>query len=265
MKTTIYYFTGTGNSLKVAKDLSLYLDNVELVQIHQEQLIQPLYNIAEVIGFIVPTIFSGIPKLVQEFINQLEITIKSPYIFTIATHGDRNGSGIVFEQIEELLAEKELTLSACFGVQMPHNMPEKDHTTTAHEKENLFKVETDNISTIAENIRNQRLIPYHMKKIKSFFHRMTYNGINKFAKKNPLDRGFNVDEKCISCTSCSKVCSAKNIEIVNGKPKWKLENCQFCFACLQWCPVVAIQYRKRTIGIERYHHPEIKVNELFHK
>lgn len=49
MKITIYFFSGTGNSLKVAKDLSQYLENVELVQIRQERLTQQLYTDADVI------------------------------------------------------------------------------------------------------------------------------------------------------------------------------------------------------------------------
>jgi formate hydrogenlyase subunit 6/NADH:ubiquinone oxidoreductase subunit I/protein involved in ribonucleotide reduction len=263
MNITIYYFTGTGNSLKVAKDLALHLENVELVQIRQHRLAQQLHTNADIIGFVVPTIFSGIPKLVLHFVQQLEIKNPSPYIFAIATHGDRNGMGIVFEQIIALLAEKELTLSASFGIQMPHNMPEKDHTTTAKEKARLCKESAARISIIAENIKNQKLVPHHTKKIRMFFDRMTYKAVNKSADKIPFDSGFYVDKNCNSCLCCSKVCPATNIDIVDGKPKWKLENCQFCFACVQWCPTTAIQYKKGTIGVERYHHPDIKVNELF--
>ena len=77
MNTIIYYFTGTGNSLKVAKDLARYLKNVKLVQIRQERLYEQLFTNAETIGLIVPTIFSGIPKLVGQFIDQLEIMNQS--------------------------------------------------------------------------------------------------------------------------------------------------------------------------------------------
>jgi MinD superfamily P-loop ATPase len=36
-------------------------------------------------------------------------------------------------------------------------------------------------------------------------------------------------------------------------------------ACLQWCPVEAIQYGKKTIGRKRYHHPSIAVADMFKK
>lgn len=115
---------------------------------------------------------------------------------------------------------------------------------------------------IAENIKKHELIPYPVKKIRTFFDRMTYKAINKATEKNPFDNGFHIDENCTSCLLCNKIRPANNIEIVESKPKWKLENCQFCFACLQWCPTMAIQYKKGTAGVERYHHPDIKAHEL---
>ena len=38
METTIYYFTGTGNSLKIAKDLSQQLEGAEIVQISKNNI-----------------------------------------------------------------------------------------------------------------------------------------------------------------------------------------------------------------------------------
>ncbi|RYD06522.1 hypothetical protein N752_04130 [Desulforamulus aquiferis] len=106
MNTVIYYFTGTGNSLKVAKDLSQYTEDTAIIQIRQEKLSHQLFTDAKTIGFVVPTIFKGIPKLVNQFINHLVIKDQSPYIFAVSTHGDRNGMGIVSKQFEELLAKK---------------------------------------------------------------------------------------------------------------------------------------------------------------
>lgn len=265
MTKVIYYFTGTGNSLKVAKDLAIHLGDVALIKINQDIEKQNMKTDSDIIGFVVPTIFSGIPRLIENFIANLEIINKSAYIFVIATHGDKNGEGIVFEQIHKILEEKKTTLDACFGIRMPHNMPAKDHSTTDTEKMEIFNNEKELISIVADNIKSRKSVDYKKNRIKSFFSKMTYNSINKLAKKNPLDKGFYVNEKCIGCTICSKVCPANNIEINNEKPKWKLENCQFCFACLQWCPKEAIQYKKISVDVKRYTNPEIEVNELFNE
>lgn len=39
MKNRIYFFTGTGNSLKVAKDIAKALPNCELVAIYKDTLL----------------------------------------------------------------------------------------------------------------------------------------------------------------------------------------------------------------------------------
>lgn len=262
MSTITYYFTGTGNSLKVAKDLTRYLGDAKLVSIRQERLTEELFTEAKVIGFVVPTYFRGIPKLVGQFIDHLEIRNKSPYIFAVSTYGEGNGIGIVSQQIEKHLAQKGLALSAYFPVQMPNNGPTKEHVTTAEEKALLFSEANKMIPVIGEKIREFQVTSTKHNRFRNIIDQFINNRMYLSTRK-PLDKGFHVDDKCTGCSTCSKVCPANNIQMVDGKPKWKLQNCQYCMACLQWCPNLAIQYNKETIGVERYHHPEIKVGELF--
>jgi hypothetical protein len=33
-------------------------------------------------------------------------------------------------------------------------------------------------------------------------------------------------------------------------------------ACIQWCPKSAIQIGDFTVGVERYHHPEVSLKEM---
>lgn len=148
---------------------------------------------------------------------------------------------------------------------MPHSMPEKDHALTRFKREQLINEAVQKIPLIANSIQNHEMILYKNTRLKMFFEGLIHKSITSGTKKRPIDRLFSVEDNCIGCSQCSKVCPANNIEMVDGKPKWKLENCQACFACAQWCPVTAIQYTKRTIGIERYHHPGVKVQELFYK
>ncbi len=54
------------------------------------------------------------------------------------------------------------------------------------------------------------------------------------------------------------------LELKDLKQDEETERSQ-CFACIQWCPKTAIQFKKRTLGVERYHHPDIKINEMVHK
>jgi MinD superfamily P-loop ATPase len=39
-------------------------------------------------------------------------------------------------------------------------------------------------------------------------------------------------------------------------------NCQQCYGCLQWCKKEAIERKKVTVGLRRYHHPDIKRRQI---
>jgi len=47
----------------------------------------------------------------------------------------------------------------------------------------------------------------------------------------------------------------------NDKPSW-IHQCEQCLACIQWCPQEAIQYGKKTVRYQRYHHPEITLKNM---
>ena len=71
---------------------------------------------------------------------------------------------------------------------------------------------------------------------------------------------FWVDEKCSMCLNCQKICPSDNIETVNGKPHWN-PNCEFCQACIQWCPKEAIHIKDEDPK-RRYHNPEINIKDM---
>ncbi|MEF2655571.1 MAG: EFR1 family ferrodoxin [Eggerthellaceae bacterium] len=53
---------------------------------------------------------------------------------------------------------------------------------------------------------------------------------------------FTVNENCISCGHCTKICPAEAIKMVNDTPTWVKHKCFMCFGCLRLCPTEAIYY-----------------------
>ena len=86
-------------------------------------------------------------------------------------------------------------------------------------------------------------------------------GVEEFRKAGPK---FRVDPSCTHCGICAKVCPVGNIVMKDGRPTWS-DKCEQCMACLQWCPVEAIQFGRRTAGRRRYRHPEFKASDFFLK
>lgn len=253
METTIYYFTGTGNSLKIAKDLSENIANCRLVRICKRNM-----NTNEVtskrVGFVFPVYYRGLPKIVAKFIKNLEVN-SGKYFFAVANFGSY--AALTFEQIDAILRRKGKSLSANFSVEMPGNMwfmyyphPKEDFINRMN---NQSKITIDIARMINNNYENN--IPVIKNRDKE---EKMYRDFNP----NNIDENFWVSEKCIGCGICSKVCPAENIEIIETKPSWK-HRCEQCLACIHLCPQTAIEFKKDSINKERYKNIFIEMKELF--
>ena len=85
--TKIYYFSGTGNSLSIAKDLTSTLKNVELLSIAELMRIPGEIVIqGDVIGFVFPVYFGRVPVFVEEFLERASFG-NTNYIFAITNGG----------------------------------------------------------------------------------------------------------------------------------------------------------------------------------
>lgn len=259
MKTTIYYFSGTGNSLKVAKDIAADLPpDTELIQICEDNM-NINNTISSTIGIIFPVYYSGIPHLVRNFIKQIDIPSKT-YVFTVVTFGRSSDASI--RQLEKLLNAKGINLSSSFKIKMPGNYQIMYAPSSEERQNERFKNQEEKISEIVKSINNKNIVKFSG--IDESIMAAIGDIISSSFKPYKKDKNFWVDNNCNGCGTCSKVCPANNIKIEDGKPHWQ-HKCEQCLACMQWCPKKSIQYKKVTINRDRYHHPNIKVNELFHQ
>ena len=84
MTTIMYYFSGTGNSLRVANDLQRIVadsNTIGILSLRGMDIIRPK---AEAIGFVFPIYCHTVPAVVKEFIAKLDLSI-AKYIFAVAT------------------------------------------------------------------------------------------------------------------------------------------------------------------------------------
>lgn len=87
----IFYFSGTGNSAWVARQLAEG-QNEELLSIAMEIDRNKAYKLkeGEKVGFVFPVYAWGPPKIVLRFIHQLKLD-KPGYLFFVCTCGDDTG------------------------------------------------------------------------------------------------------------------------------------------------------------------------------
>jgi ferredoxin/flavodoxin len=252
MENIIFAFSGTGNSLKIAKDISRELKNCKIVSMVKPYGFTKQYDS---IGFIYPTYFWGLPKKVIEFIENTKLdNNKNAYYYSITTYGGSPGNAVY--QLYELLLNKH-GIKLNYGTQLQmfsnyvviYNMSEKINEITKKSNEKLVPI-IDAIKTGENNKVNS------MTKIFKFIN-------NNFQEKvSNMDRDFTVDNNCTGCGICEKVCPVKNITLVNNRPQYN-HHCEQCVACIQFCPQKAINYKNVTQNRRRYTNPEINYKELY--
>lgn len=256
MKTVIFYFSGTGNCLKVARDLAQALGDTQVKSIPKLDPGQDLSAFGRV-GIVYPVYMFGLPLIVADFIGKLKITPEQ-YVFTVATYGGKSGSAPV--QVARLFGQKGICLCGQFGIKMPGNYTPLYGALPAEKQQELFRKEQESIEIITSIIRAGK----EQAAKKDFFLFVWLSGLlyNACSPKIPfLDKKFWSSQRCNSCGVCVRACPVGNIELSEGKPKW-LHRCQQCMACLQWCPQEAIEYGKSTVGRKRYHHPAVKLQDI---
>jgi Pyruvate/2-oxoacid:ferredoxin oxidoreductase delta subunit len=255
MQTTLYYFTGTGNSLWVARTLAQELGGAELESIADDKARKTIDS--GVIGLVFPVRIWGVPRLILDFVKELK-PLHPDYVFAIAVNAGQVANTLV--QIRNVLRRTGLKLSTGFEITMPSNYIPWGGPGPREKQKQRFESAKKKISGIAAAIKRKDESPVEkgplwQRVLFTLFYKMSFRRIPQ------MDRKFWVDEKCNQCTICSKVCPAGNIILQEGKPTWN-QRCEQCFACLQWCSQQAIQYGKKTPRYERYHHPEVKLNDV---
>ena len=289
MRTLIYYFTGTGNSLAVARDLAGRMD-AELVSIVGGDCLSPLRAEADRIGFVFPVYHQGPPVAVARFVARLEELGKKS-IFVIYTYGD--SPGIALERFAKTIADAGGRLSGGLGVRMPYNYIMQGssvanyykafilrETSLADQKE-LFWIWEHQRETILQELEDGeggsmetdgkdsrdlflRLDLRYLVQKSLWLKRAGYEGEKPETFDEGIalmDHGFWSDEKCTGCGTCSRVCPVGNISMVRAKPVWN-HQCEQCFACLHWCPQEALQFGEATEGRSRYHHPDVTILDI---
>lgn len=255
MGSTIYYFSATGNSLTIARQIAKGLGDCAIRSMAAEPPDGPIGGLDESIGFVFPVFYVGLPRLVKRFVQKLNI-LRGTYCFAFITFGGNEADTL--GMLEDILKEKGVYLSYATGVIMPGNYIVKYQAFAPDVVQKLIKDAMEKADEVAEAIAGCKLLPV----------KRNAKLLSKIANRSYLyksmanwDEKFKVTEKCNGCGLCAKVCCVCNIKIEDRRPLWQ-HHCERCLACIQWCPCEAIEYGKKTIGRRRYHNPNVVSEDI---
>lgn len=251
----IYYFSGTGNSYAAAKKLAEGLGEslMDIAAAVQEGNYEYTLAEGEKLGFVFPVYAWAPPKIVTEFVKNLELYYSGdPYIFAVCTCG--GSAGKTMDIFEKALEENGLVLDSGFSILMPDNCITLFEVDSDEEVAEKFEKAEKTMDNILRAINLGWSDFFRVKRGK--FSGVLSSVINPvFSMSSMKTKSFYVTDKCISCGQCEKICTSDCISMTAGRPVWTEDTCNMCLACINRCPAAAIQYGKKTEKRGRYVHP----------
>lgn len=270
MKTVIYYFSGTGNSMRAAMKIAEDIGGGEVISARCNPKEVPSME-ADVIGFVCPVYEWDIPMAMKNFVEDLSINPKA-YIFMVGTYIFIHGRA--FETVEEVLKEKNARLSyakalRCVASQCIAYSPFPPEKI-------MIPITERNIRKISKQINERKIKKYPRMSI------VTKRLYKKLMKpyvdiEHEFDKGFYTSDECIGCRLCQKVCTVNNITFEDSKPVWN-HHCNGCMSCVAYCPKKAIQFKIPEAYVKlgtiiakklclpqkrkRYHNPYIQSKDI---
>ena len=242
----VLYFSGTGNSRYAAKRISEItgderisigqrIKSGDYSEIHSEK---PLV-------FVGPVYAGRLPRVMEEYIRQVKFsgTQKVYFVVTCA-----QTPWVTVQYVEKLCDKKGFALLGFNSVVMPQGYLAGGGTQPREVNERILKEAEPKILSIAEAIRDRRLLPKEQPG-----KAMMSKVLNPIMYSMMISaKGFRATDKCIGCGKCEQRCPLNNIRLTNGKPVWG-NQCTHCMACIAGCPSEAIEYGRKTVGKPRYY------------
>jgi len=243
----IFYFSGTGNSLYVARRIAeRSRDNCQdLSQAVREGAYEYALRAKEPLGLVLPVYYWGIPAQAELFLSRLKLTgAQQPYTFVVFTCGGAPCNAVSF-------IKKHLSVNYWNWVTMPDNMVIKYDVKHRDEQRACLTGADLKLKDIMKAIARRE----ESKKGADLFGQLATRVFYPKYDKQRVTAPFHTDSRCTGCGQCAAICPEGIIELNDGLPRWTANKCSLCLACLNRCPEAAIQYGKSTAKHGRYFHP----------
>lgn len=275
---TIFYFSGTGNSLYLARRIAALLPSAELVPIAAALEDNAPVAFGPVVGFVFPIHLTTLPWPVARFVARIERST-ARYVFAATT---RIGTVHVADiHLERLLRRGGSHLDAFFVSNMPANSPcgvmpagmpgfrRMVETWPGRIEPEPVAALTGaldaRVAEIAATIRAGR---------RHFDGRTRLNGPPRAVLAGLMSLAgrttsrqtlpFYADADCTGCATCAAVCTSGRVAMREGAPRWQETHpCYLCYACFNACPEQAVLLRGRyTEKRGRYLHPSVTAADI---
>lgn len=247
----IYCYSGSGNCLDMAKNIAKGLGDTDIVMMRKAPVITDATAYKRV-GFVFPCYGGGLPGDVEKYVKSLKLAADS-YKFGVVQYAGYMGCGL--HKIDKIVGldywDGISQHCSCIWL-MPHKLTMPPVSVKRSQKRS--EKTAASVAEAAKAMKKSEKNP--PKKIVNAVESAGFPSINKLINKKMY-----VNDSCIACGQCVKLCPRENIKIVDGKSSIGT-NCIGCMACAEYCPNEAINVGKVTVGRERYHNRNVNAEDL---
>ena len=257
MKNVIFYFSGTGNNLYVARRIAEGLGDAKVYPLKAFTEYEDVLQTFDRIIFCIPSYHSHIPNYVQRIIQMMNFTPKQKIYSVIVCGGNR---GHAVEDLRNAISKSAGQVCGEYMIMLPGSY------ILSY---NGFPNFVVNVENFLAKIKIKKIVKEILHDTSGMLKKpgLFYRADDEARLKKAIDQyavigmNYTVSKECVGCGTCTRVCPVNNITMIDGKPEFG-HDCQQCMACIQWCPMHAIDYDNKASTRKRYHHPEIGVKDM---
>ncbi len=248
----VFYFTGTGNSLYIARQIEN--DPVSIPQvIHNEN---QAFS-ADSIGIVAPVYGHEVPQMVKDFMEKA--IFHTNYFYMILTYGNRHGGAA--ELAKKLCDDCGIAVNYINVIMMVDNwLPSFD----MNEQLKMNKRIDERMAVILADLNGKMDMIPDVTDADRAAHQQFLAAMSHMPP-DAWQHLLRVSDTCIGCGICEKVCPSASIHVMNGKAVHTPGHCQTCLACVHACPQKAIGL---TIPEKnpnaRYRNEHVSLQEIIH-
>ncbi len=242
MKILICYFSGTGNTRRVVNKFAETMKTEHEVEVHKiedilykEGYAKPDYCSFDMLGIGYPVHAFNAPSIVIDFLRTLPKLKEKKPAFIVNTSGEPlKLNNISSLKSKSILKRHGFNVTNEYHYCMPYNIIFRHTDDMAYRMWNYAEgiIPLDCKELLAG--KEHKLGYVFMGRPMAGIFRVEHWG-GRFNGKH-----YKVNDKCINCQMCVKICPTNNIKIENGQFKFG-KNCLMCMRCAHLCSQNAIK------------------------
>ena len=245
----ICYFTATGNCLYVSRRIG-----GELLSIPKLMREEKIEITDDAVGVVCPVYCGEMPKMVREFL--LKASIKTDYFFFVYTYG--MADSVAKPNAIAAAQDGGLTVSYVNTLKMVDNFlpgfEMQNQMDTVGEK----KIE-EHLEQICRDIAARTVNAKPVGVSDKLKMKVIRDTMGKSILKGTAAQSYIVNDDCIRCGICAKVCPANNITVTDKVTFG--DRCEVCYACLHNCPKNAIHLKNEKSAV-RFRNENVTVKDI---